>query len=287
MKKVLTCVVAAVFAVGVVSASETVSFTNVPSQGEPGMVTYNATLVGGYDLNSIDWEGFAATIQDYTYGSELMLDLSGPLGSATIQLGSGSSYAPGATFAGTSYDFTGDPVGDWTFDFYESYDDGNDDLPDATWEYIDFLFSSDEPEPPDATEIAVPSQTVGNIAGAGVIDWYMYTIGSTLDMDMWTEGTALPDPIGDTELGLYDADGYLIANNDDGGPGGGYYSQILETLDAGTYYLAVGGYNTSFDSAGWGVTGGSATGDYILNVTPEPTSLVLLALGGLALLRRR
>jgi hypothetical protein len=115
----------------------------VDSQASSGIATYNATLTGGYTLGTIDWDGFATTLQDYTYGSELRLDLSGPLGATTIQLGTGTSYAPGAAFSGTdaSFDGLGDPAGVWTFDFYESYDDGADGLPDATWDYIDFGFN--------------------------------------------------------------------------------------------------------------------------------------------------
>ncbi len=280
MKKVLTCVVAAVFAVGVVSASETVSFTNVDSQASSGLVTYNVDLVGGYTLGAIDWEGFATTLQDYTYGSELRLDLSGPLGSGTITLGSGGSYAPGAMFSGSSNLFSGagDPAGTWTFDFYESYDDGGDGLPDATWDYIDFMFGDwSAPEPPDAMEIAVPSVTTGTSTSYEV-EWFMFDIGMTLDMDINSFGSLY-----DTELGLYDDAGALLASNDDAG---GLQSQILATLDAGTYYIALGGYNTAYNPV-WDAVGGYASGDYILNVTPEPTSLVLLALGGLALLRRR
>jgi len=288
MRNLLLLVAIAPFAVAVVEASEMVSFASVDSQASPGLVTYDFDLVGGYTLGAIDWDGFASTIQDYTYGSELRLGVSGPLGSGEITLGSGTSYAPGSAFSGSSYLFNGagDPAGTWTFDFYESYDDGGDGLPDATWDYIDFLFGDwSPPEPPDALAIDVPSDTAGNIAAAGGVNWYEFTIAGALDMDMWTEA-GTPDPIGDTELGLYDAAGDLIANNDDGGPGGGYYSQILQTLDAGTYYLAVGGYNSTFNGTMWDVVGGTATGDYLLHVVPEPASLLLLALGALALRRR-
>jgi len=130
-------------------AGETVSFVNVPSQASAGLVTYNATLTGGYNLGTIDWDGFATAIETYTYGSELKLDLSGPLGAATITLGNGTSYSPGAQFTGTSNDFdnAGDPAGVWTFDFYEGYDDGGDGLPDATWDNIDFAFNDWIPGP--------------------------------------------------------------------------------------------------------------------------------------------
>ncbi len=131
-------------------ADEVVSFYNVDSQAGPGMVTYNANLGGGYTLGNIDWAGFCVPINSATFGSELTLDISGPLGSATWTLGSGTTFPGGALFSGSSAAFfgAGDPVGTWTFDFYESFDDGSDGLPDATWDYIDFTFKEYIVKPP-------------------------------------------------------------------------------------------------------------------------------------------
>jgi len=279
MQKLLLLMAIAPFAVAVVAASETVSFTNVDSQASSGLVTYDVDLVGGYTLGAIDWEGFATTLQDYTYGSELRLGLSGPLGAGEITLGTGGSYAPGSAFSGSSnlFNGAGDPAGTWTFDFYESYDDGGDGLPDAIWDYIDFTFGDwSPPEPPPATLVDVPSVTTGTSTSYEV-EWFMFEIASMLDMDINSFGSGY-----DTELGLYDDAGALLASNDDTG---GLQSQILATLGAGTYYVALGGYNTYYYE-GWDAQGGYASGDYTLTITPEPGSLVLFALGLLALRRR-
>ncbi|MEZ5083888.1 MAG: hypothetical protein R2750_10630 [Bacteroidales bacterium] len=141
MRKLLFFVFALCFSAGMM-AQETVPFTNVPSQGTSGVVTYNVTLTGGYTLGSIDWDGFASTIESGTYGSELTLAISGPLGSTSFALGSGTTYAPGAAFNGSTgfFSMAGDPAGTWTFDFYESYNDGGAG-PDANWDNIDFDFN--------------------------------------------------------------------------------------------------------------------------------------------------
>ena len=125
-------------------AQETVPFTSVDSQASSGVASVNATLTGGYTLGTIDWDGFASTINGATYGSELTCDISGPLGSATVTLGNGTTYSPGANFTGSTNTFNGagDPAGTWTFDFYETYDDGGDGLPDATWDNISFDFNA-------------------------------------------------------------------------------------------------------------------------------------------------
>ena len=110
---------------------------------------------------------------------------------------------------------------------------------------------------------------------------------------------------GDTELGIFDAAGNLLGNNDDTI---GLLSQIVfDASEEGTYYIATGNYNTTFGSGF--IAGGGPTGEAVtltvngvdvdgivegtgafwtsFNIVPEPSSLSLVAFAGLALLRRR
>lgn len=168
----------------------------------------------------------------------------------------------------------------YSFRFWESYNDGG---IDATWSNVQFDFLSAAPAvPPTAVSI-------GNF-NVGAFD--INTFGSNFD----------------TEIGLYSSTGALISNNDDAGAG--LQSQITPTLALGTYYIAVGGFNTIFNSAGWDVVGGAASGLfdlnvngfasiedqalasgtvkwYSFNVVPTPGSFALLGLAGLAAGRRR
>ncbi len=154
-----------------------------------------------------------------------------------------------------------------------------------------------------------PLQVSGSLA-ASEIKWYKFTLdedilapGTFLDID--TEGSTLA-PSNDTELGLYRDNGQFVVTDDDDGtnfltqltfgsgsgnppPGNGQpYNGRDGTLTAGTYYLALGGYNTTYGNF-FGVTSASAnTGAYYINFNtniPEPVSFVLLALG--LVLRRR
>ncbi len=117
-----------------VASIESVTFERVLSQATPGLVSYNATLGGGYDLGDIDWTGIVTPLDATTYGYELRMRAwwSGGPQHATIQLGSGYEYPPGTTFTGRSSLLlgVGDPAGTWRFDFYDSYDDGSDGLAD-------------------------------------------------------------------------------------------------------------------------------------------------------------
>ena len=126
------------------------------------------------------------------------------------------------------------------------------------------------------------------------------------DTDMFTIDSFGSDF--DTELGLYDNNGILLDNNDDSG--GGLQSElIVNSLAQGDYWVALGGFNTTFgDGFGAIADSSSADGNGVLNyngqtttaavgagevqwfrftVTPATSSIALLGLGGLAMTRRR
>lgn len=113
----------------------------------------------------------------------------------------------------------------------------------------------------------------------------------------------------DTEIGLFDSFGALIANDDDGGVGLDSLLSGLQ-LPAGQYFLSVSGFNTNFNNSGFGAVptatsaGGTIAGNvngvalsgsvgtggqqwYRFDVVPAPSALALFGLGGLAAARRR
>ena len=75
---------------------------------------------------------------------------------------------------------------------------------------------------------------VGAIDPSGDVDMYVFTVGVASDVVIETVTN------GDTLLGLYDANGDLLAEDDDGGAG--YASRIEGTLSAGTYLAVVVAY---------------------------------------------
>lgn len=142
------------------------------------------------------------------------------------------------------------------------------------------------PTPPPSTDAVLGGSISGTLAPGGHA-WYRFDYaggGFTLD----TEGSVFA-PSNDTELGLFNSNGQLVAQDDDGGTG------LLSSLNspaglaAGTYYVAVGGFNTTH-AGGFSATGGTNGGSFVLNglqIVPEPTGLAALGLVASMVVRRR
>ncbi len=138
------------------------------------------------------------------------------------------------------------------------------------------------------------------IAGAGQVAWYKFTLADDADVstgrffDIATMPTGSPTtfPGNHTEIGLYREDGTLVASDDDGSvadysqlsfsqlspalpvrgplaspgyPSGAPANGAHGPLPAGTYYVAVAGFDTTFGSTHFAVTTNSAvTGTFRL-----------------------
>ena len=105
-----------------------------------------------------------------------------------------------------------------------------------------------------AQDILVPPAAIDlGIFGADVRVLTLDTIGSAVE---------------DTELGIYDAAGNLLDENDDIGGGVPHTLQsevVVGNLTGGTYYAAVSAYDTTFGPADFAVSGGGASGGVVLN----------------------
>ena len=187
------------------------------------------------------------------------------------------------TMAGTAM-ASGDSV---DCEFFESFNDAAG-AADAAWDTLAFNIPSFvPPTAPPALDLGTIGSDVSHsqVYAAGEIKWYKFTItdgttaGKYLDID--TEDTvsylngSFPN---DTEIGLYDSFGNLIDNDDDSGSGfrslltfgvGSGTRGIFSTagdaaseehdgfngdVNAGTYYLAVTGWNATFGTSAWDVT---------------------------------
>lgn len=177
------------------------------------------------------------------------------------------SLAIDTTFGGLTWANTGD-----TFR-YEAFESFNDSGVDSAW---------------TNTTLAYGAATITDLGFLGAPGTFSFdTFGSSFD----------------TELAVYAADGTLIATNDDAV---GLQSAISGAFGAGSFYVIVGGFNSSF--ANGVAVGGTATGNFLLNYTggvqtgtlaagqlaafsfttvPAPATAAAFGLGLLAAGRRR
>lgn len=241
-----------------------------------------------------------------TWGSEAAVALTNPGGVVgQVALGSGQTFAgtvpigPNA-ISGGGVLWGNDVVGNWNFEFFETFDDAAG--PDAIWDNVNFdFYDFAVPPPPASTYVgANPNLMDVQPIGQAEVLWYSFDVSGGAGANPWSISTAGSTNTGgafgddDTEIGLYDSDGNLVASNDDEDFGAGVLTSLLDdstvgALADGTYYLAVGNFNTVY-GPGFDATSdstASGTSKVTFNFVPAPASAALLGLGGLAAIRRR
>ena len=236
---------------------------------------YDVTVDWGATINGNPWsnEAIWAFTDDANFGGTPTVFYADPGASPDSQSNGDPVTLTWSGFMDTPY-MGGDPL--W-FNALQTFGGS-----DATWDNISITLLQETITPPASIYLGVAGNT-----------------GVEIDMNTFASDF-------DTELGLFNSGGDLLANNDDAG--GTLQSQLLYTFgEVGTYYLALGRFNTIYGPGFCAIGGTTVGGNYDLvvgplgaqgtydgapiwfsfDIVPEPASLVLLAFGGLALIRRR
>ncbi len=175
--------------------------------------------------------------------------------------------------------------------------------------------STPPPPPPPSTDLGSIAPTNGylyrkDLLAVGGINWYKFTTTGAISGATWLIGDTLDSLLtggatpNDTEIALFDSGGTLLVTNDDINfptfpqsriwvstppaqvPAGGTAGPA--SLAAGTYYVAVGGFNSAFASGFSATSTSPESGSLVVKIrTPEPATMALLMIGVLALARRR
>ncbi|MGH7131542.1 MAG: GC-type dockerin domain-anchored protein [Phycisphaerales bacterium] len=272
----------------------------------------NQTFTGGYNAVRVNLTGTLNQVNAGSYQSEAQIYVIPPGGNApfTIQV-----FTTAAVFTslpipagyGVNLGAGYDPAGQWTYRFFETYQDGASGTANATWNDLVMTFDDAVPPPPppptadfDAGVLAFPGTptlvTQSLDYGAGEVKWAKFIVpvggvatanGKFVDIDTngnTLAGGAFPN---DTYITLFRQDGTIRAFNDDGATG--YASQLSfgigtrpaagdglaytgqdGTLDAGTYYLALYAYPNAAGSPGAPFivgTTSASAGSMVVNIT--------------------
>lgn len=298
---------------GGVVQSETVNLGPGPfdhggavGSGDNSVLT-GVTFAGGFTANQLRFTGTANSIIGATWANEVRMRVSdndlifGP-NNFTYVAGTGANTYTTFDYD-LSVDITGtwgggvDPgaAGPWRVEFFDSFDDGAG--ADAQSVNVSMTFERAAPLADSNGNFSfgtIPSGShsrLGELAVANVFDFYTFTILDDGVMDITTEfANVFTGSNLDSEIALFDSSGTLLGENDDDI---GLYSGLYGlNLTAGTYTVAVGGWDTTF-ADGFSVTPGASTGDYRLTLSfsavPEPSTMGVLGLValGLGTLRRR
>lgn len=300
---------------GGVTDSESVSLGAGPFSHGAAVGSGDNSVVSGINFsgsflaNRIRFSGTANSVIGTTWASEVRMRVSDDNvftpGTFDFVAGAGQTYT---TF---DYDLSADITGSWSggvapnsgawsVEFFDSFNDGD----GADSESVNVVMTFERAEALNDSNGSWSLGTInggtvsdiGELALANLFDTYTFSLGTDGTLDIWTQSEDVYTFADlDSEIALFDANGLLIATNDDiDTAGGNYFSELRDlNLTAGDYTLIVAGYNSTF-ADGFDVTPGASTGDYRVSLSfsaiPEPSMLAalgLMSLGCCAARRRR
>jgi hypothetical protein len=204
------------------------------------------------------------------------------------------------------------PIGTWTFQIYDSYQDGAGGAESNVSNVRISLQNLPPVEPPTNTDLGTLTSTditttVPDFNGVDIV-WYKITLPDAADLDSGyyvdlntvgsTIGAGESELADDTMMAVYDSNGLLYNYNDDiaypaavtsrltfgsdtvrdHGVGAGVYNGASGDLPAGDYYVAVSAYYMDIGDTGFAVTseslsaGGSLTLNVFSNFPGAPTN---------------
>jgi hypothetical protein len=242
---------------------ETISFTNVNSDGEYLDATntvLSQSVVGGYSVGRMHFSGTLVSVSPVTWESDSIFEVIPPVGeSFFIQPSFFDDTFSSTTFTDLELvldESIPEAAGIWTVRFFELWDDSGidamwtdwqltlDDGPAAVDRYIE---SGDAGSLMDTAQEASGSGPLSVIRGELNDDEDMFKI-TICDPANFSAMTVYGSNV-DTRLYLFNLDGTGVVGNDDAFDGVNYYYQSFIVaplgLPAGDYYLAITMYNHS------------------------------------------
>lgn len=299
-----------------VATASFVSKASIDAQDDPSNATdtWLATATG--TVNAIRISGQLTEVATSTFASEARVRLTAGAGHTftgfNLQGATTGGYTGSVAVGPTTINITPFSLnsgGNINFQWFESFQDGAADLPEQIWDNVSYEFLSNTVVNGGAAlgTVGFGSQIVSQSQHVSRgLDFFTFDFAGVAGSSFLNLRT-IPGTTGsgfDTEMALYDSNGFLVAFDDDGGAGllsqlsFGGNDQLAAPdktpgfdglLAAGSYTIVTGGFNTTFGATINDIIPGTATGTYALQVTyaPAPGALGILGLAGLAAARRR
>jgi hypothetical protein len=255
---VATALVLCAAAVAQANPRETMTFTNVNSDGVENVaanVIETRTLVGGYGVSKIRVNGTLTAVSPFTYESEAVFKVTPP-GAAPFYVQMSGVQASFTSVTFTNVDlYLPTPLaasaGTWEVRFFEGYDDGG---VDARWDTlaitlddapVGYTEQGDAGSTVDTAQVPAGTGAIASIIGSidGDEDLYRIQICDPANFVATTVGGAAFD----SRLFLFSADGHGVLFNDDyeAGPDEYYLQSRIHnpgTLTAGDYYIGISAF---------------------------------------------
>ncbi|MEM1329136.1 MAG: DVUA0089 family protein [Planctomycetota bacterium] len=275
------------------SGTFTVGFASAAGDlGAVGNAVQTGILSGGFVARSLRWNGTLTSAPNaFFFEEDVYASIEGPNGIGyTGPIAGEQGIVLGTTrFSGWSSGFTPASVsGDYRFEAYTPNTFAN----STNWRISQGDFAFDEALFPLAESVSV-GDTRKDTLSEGEILWYSIDhVGGGLHLS--TGGSVITELDGaiqtdDTLIALFDDTGSLVDFNDDANAGVSTSELLFDSLEAGSYRLAVTGatlgtrVGSSFIS-----TSHDGAGSIALSIAvPAPASGVALALAGAFGSRRR
>jgi hypothetical protein len=262
-------------------------FENVPSNRTQATSTEvrTYTAIGGYLCGKLKISGEIVDAIACSSPNDARIEITPPNGTpfvADLGINTNDSFAR-IVNQDILLPSVQDPAGTWTFRFYESVDEQGAAV-DANWTSVAFGFASTSL--PVATDLGVIGTTTGglrvddDVVGPSQIRWYKFEVpapgvqaGNGSFFDVHVFGSSFADigrGVNDTTIALYNANGQIVALNDDNkspdertsrlsfgasssprpavGLGNPFSGQTGPTLAPGVYYLGVAEYGALYQA---------------------------------------
>jgi hypothetical protein len=239
------------------NAPASVDVLPYPDQGSFTLSFTGSDGGGAYIASNVHVVGTMTAVADATYALDTILTITAPGGlPVSYRLSQTDIYVTEPVDNMLPTNGAVNPAGNWLFECTDDFQDG-DGTAESTLDGLVLTLDDTPVVPPTASSLGTlvdGTPTTADVTlAAAEVQWFTVTVAAAnanRSLDINTIGSTGD---GDSEIGVYGSTGTLYGFNDDEPSGDTLFSQLTfgnggndGNLPAGTYFIALGTYNTDF-----------------------------------------